>query len=61
MIKFQNMGLQKLVILGDLGVWNFYVIKCFLIDTNPSNYCQNSEFVKFRKDLFAYFGPYSLC
>ena len=44
-----------------IALWNFYVIKCFLIDTNPLKYCQNSEFVKFRKDLFAYFGPYSLC
>ena len=60
MIKFQNMGLQKLVILGDLVDWNFYVIKCFLIDTNTLKYCQNSKFVKFLKDLIIYCGPDSL-
>ena len=60
MIKFQNMGLQKLVILGDLGDWKFYVIKCFLIDTNTLKYCQNSKFVKFLKDLIIYCGPDSL-
>ena len=60
MIKFQNMGLQKLVILGDLGDWNFYVIKCFLIDTNTLKYCQNSKFVKILKDLTIYCGPDSL-
>ena len=49
MIKFQNMGLQKLVILGDLGDWNFYVIKCFPIDTNTLKYCHNSEFDRFKK------------
>ena len=43
MIKFQSMGLQKLMILGtttklnilktfSMADWNFYVIKCFLID-----------------------------
>ena len=60
MIKFQNMGLQKLVILGDLGDWKFYVMKCFLIDTNTLKYCQNSKFVKFLKDLIIYCGPDSL-
>ena len=58
MIKFQNIGLQKLVILGD---WNFYdVIKYFLIDTNTLKYCHNSKFVKFLKDLIIYCGPDSL-
>ena len=60
MIKFQNMGLQKLVILGDLGVWNFYVIRCFPIDTNTLKNCQNSKFVNFLKDLILYCGPDSL-
>ena len=41
MIKFQNMGLQKVVILGDLGDWNFYVIKCFPIDTKSIVRIQN--------------------
>ena len=57
MIKFQDMGLQKLVILGDC---NFYVIKCFPIDTNTLNYCLNSKFVNFLKDLVLYYGPDSL-
>ena len=60
MIRFQNMELQKLVILGDLGNWNFYVIKCFLIDTNTLKYCQNSKFVKFLKDFIIYCGSDSL-
>ena len=34
MIKFQNMGWQKLVFLGDLGDKKFYVMKRFPIDTN---------------------------
>ena len=60
MIKFQNMGLQKLVILGDLGDKNFYVMKSFPIDTNTLKYCQNSKFVKILNDLIIYCGPYSL-
>ena len=60
MIKFQNMGLQKLVILGDLGNLNFFVIKFFPIDTNTLKYCQNSKFVKFLKDSIIYCDPYSL-
>ena len=55
MKKFQNMRLQKLVILGDLGFWNFYAIKCFPIDTNSLKYCQNLKFVKFLKDLIIKF------
>ena len=51
MIKFQNMGMQKLVILGDLGDWNFYVMKSFPIDTNALKYCQNSKFLKISKDF----------
>ena len=51
MIKFQNMGLQKLVILGDLGYWDFYAIKCFPIDTMSLKYCQNFKFVEFLKDF----------
>ena len=43
-----------------IALWNFYVIKCFLIDTNTLKYCQNSKFVKFLKDLIIHCGPDSL-
>ena len=60
MIKFQNMGLQKNGVFWSnykithfKGFCNskldFYVMKCFLMDTNTIKYCQNSE--------FAYCGP----
>ena len=49
------MELQKLMILGDLGDYNFYVMKSFLIDTNTLKYCQNSKFVKkFKRFLKSY-------
>ena len=54
------MGLQKLVILGDLGDWNFYVIKCFPIDTNTLIIVRIQIFLNFSKDLILYCGPDSL-
>ena len=72
MIKFQNMGLQKLVFFDgitklhilkaflSLHIGIFYVIKCFLIDTNTSKCCQNSTFAKFLNNLIIRFGFFLL-
>ena len=66
MIKFQTMGLQKKLILGEKTKWSilktfwwqsFYVIEYFHIDINTSKYYHNSEFVKFKEDLITYSGP----
>ena len=51
MIKFQNMGLQKLVILRDLGDWNFYVPGVALKSGLPQKYAFTKKSTIFTQSL----------